>query len=196
MDVYHYTICDCTYEQVYEYSRAAATNIGATAVFLSISSGDHLLGVASVRLKTIPFLGRGIAYVSAGPLTRDGSADSWSEARIRAVLGALKRKLVDEEGHIFRVRLPLLPPIPDFDFDPMFAEMGFRPTNRFRTYRTLVIDLRQEIAELRKRLNGHWRTHLNYANRAGLSVDIGTGEDMSVRFRKLFDQMHGRKNLR
>ena len=61
---------DCTYEQVYEYSCAAATKIGAAAYFLDIACGDDRLGAASVRLKTIPFLGRGIAYVSAGPLIR------------------------------------------------------------------------------------------------------------------------------
>ena len=85
--------------------------------------------------------------------------------------------------------------MPDFDFDPMFADLGFQPSDRSRTYRTLVIDLRREVEDLRKRLNGKWRTDLNFASKAGLSIDVGAGDDMFLRFQKLFDQLHDRKKF-
>jgi lipid II:glycine glycyltransferase (peptidoglycan interpeptide bridge formation enzyme) len=164
-------------------------------LFLKISSGGRVIGAASVRLKTIPFFSRGIAYVSAGPLTRTNSTDPWDETRMRAVLGAMKRKLVDEQGHILRLRLPLLPPMPTFNFGQMFADLGFQPTSRSRAYRTLMINLKREPEELRKNLNGKWRTRLNSATKAGLSVDIGTDANIFSRFQRLFDQMHGRKKF-
>ena len=114
---------------------------------------------------------------------------------MRGALAALKRKLVDEEGHVLRIRLPLLPPFPTFDFHRMFTDLGFRLSNRARSYKTIVVDLRRENEDLRKRLAGKWRTDLNFASKAGLSIDVGTGNSMYSRFEALFEEMQDKKQF-
>ena len=51
-----------------------ARRAGASVLFLTVRDGDRLLGAASVRLKTVPLLGRGVAYVSGGPMIRHENA--------------------------------------------------------------------------------------------------------------------------
>ena len=190
------TFADCTYEQVYEYCSATAANIRGSTKFFRVLCDNTMIGAAAVRLKTVPLLGRGIAYVSAGPLTRERSIDvSWDQRRLRIVLKALKQELVDRQGHVLRVRLPLLPPLPALDFVGLFTDLEFRSTDRARKYRTSVIDLTQEIETLRNTLNSKWRTDLRFAQKAGLSIDSGTTDELQLRFERLFDQMHRRKGF-
>ena len=190
------TFADCTYEQVYEYCSATAANIRGSTKFFRVLCDNTMIGAAAVRLKTVPLLGRGIAYVSAGPLTRERSIDvSWDQRRLRIVLKALKQELVDRQGHVLRVRLPLLPPLPVLDFVALFTDLEFRSTDRARKYRTSVIDLTQEIETLRNTLNSKWRTDLRFAQKAGLSIDSGTTDELQLRFERLFDQMHRTKGI-
>jgi lipid II:glycine glycyltransferase (peptidoglycan interpeptide bridge formation enzyme) len=190
------TFADCTYEQVYEYCNATAAQIGGSAKFFRILCDNMVIGAAAVRLKTVPLLGRGIAYISAGPLTREASTGVLSDQRqLRIALKALKQELVDRQGHILRIRLPLLPPLPALDVAGLFTDLEFRSTDRARKYRTSVIDLTQENETLRSTLNPKWRTDLKFAQKAGLSIDSGTGAELQLRFERLFNQMHRMKGF-
>lgn len=186
---------DYTFEQAYEYATAAAARVGGIAKFLAVVAADKPIAIASVRIKTIPLLGCGIAYVSAGPLTQDRSGVKWDLGRLRAAIGALKRELVQKRHHVLRLRLPLLPPLPHADFDSMFADLGFQRTDRGRGYRTLAIDIRKDVEQLHNDLSGKWRTDLRFATKCDLSVDIGDDEAIFSRFQVMFNLMHERKQF-
>ncbi|WP_167884872.1 lipid II:glycine glycyltransferase FemX [Leptospira fluminis] len=49
------------------------------------------------------------------------------------------------------------------------------------------IDLTQDAAVLRSRLDGKWRNMLNFSEKAGLTLEVGTGEDETL-FRWLIDR--------
>ena len=95
---------DRNYEQSLTYERAAAARIGAGTQIFAIEAGADVLALALVRVKAVPGLGRGIAWVPSGPLVvRQGLAPD--AAHLAAVLGALRQRVAVEEGHILRVRL-------------------------------------------------------------------------------------------
>ena len=185
---------DCTYEQSAVYATAMAARSGAHVRFLAVRRGDCMLGAASVRLKMLPLVGRGVAYISGGPMTRP-AVGALDVTRIRPVLAALRRQLVDEGGHILLVRLPAGLEGAG-EHDPAFAALGFTPTRMVRSYHTLLVDLKPDVQKLRGGLAGKWRTDLNFAQRSGLTVERGTNQWFCERFLHLFDEMHQTKKFR
>jgi lipid II:glycine glycyltransferase (peptidoglycan interpeptide bridge formation enzyme) len=178
---------DCNFEQTDAYAAVAAARSGSAARFYTISKGNQLLGAASVRVKTIPPLGRGFAYISGGPMTHSREA-SIDPERSRVVLDALKTKLVDEEGYFLFVRMPISPAFDRTDAERVFSR--YRATSRVRSYRTFVIDLSGGIDALRADLYGRWRRHLKFSEQSGLHIEQGSSPEMIQRFLILFNQMH------
>ena len=188
------TFTDYNYEQSFEYATRMAARAGASALFLMVHCEERLLAAASVRLKTFPLLGRGLAYISAGPMVQHRGC-VWDVALIEAVLAALKRKLVDEEGHFLCLRLPVSPLIPEEKACAIFTKLGFHATNWVRSYRTIISNIDASDRVLLSNFNSKWRTDLNFAQRAGLSIEQGSTEPIFRRFLKLFSQMRAAKDF-
>jgi lipid II:glycine glycyltransferase (peptidoglycan interpeptide bridge formation enzyme) len=113
------------------------------------------------------------------------------------LLTALRETLVDKAGHILRVRLPLLPPMSTAaqTIESVFGDLGFQHTDRARRYETFAIDLKPTVEDLLKRLHGKWRTDLNFAKKADLSIEIGTRKDMLSRFQSIYEPMRRKKGF-
>jgi lipid II:glycine glycyltransferase (peptidoglycan interpeptide bridge formation enzyme) len=184
---------DYTYEQSFDYTKLMAERVGASALFLTIYAGKRLIAAASARVKTFPLFGRGLAYISGGPLMQLRGHD-WEPVKCQAILATLKRKLVDEDGHLLCVRLPASPPCP-VEASAIFTKLGFRPTSQFRTYRTIIKDLKRDDRELRASLRKRWRRDLSFAQRAGLVIDHGSAETFCRRFLNLYAQMRELKHF-
>ena len=118
-----------------------------------------------------------------------------TDTHLAVVLTALKRKLVDEGGHVLLVRLPVTAPLTDVDQERMLRESGFFASARARSYQTMVLDVTAEPAVLRSKLAGKWRTDLGYAERAGLSVEQGNSPVLVSRFLRVFNEMHDAKGF-
>ena len=184
---------DYNFEQSPDYAVAMASRAGASARFFAVRRGTRLIGGTSVRVKTLPMLDRGLAYLSGGPMTQfhNGSGDN---GQTKTVLAALKQELVEEEGHLLLVRLPIAPPAGP-GVEMAFSDLGFRPTRLARSYRTIVIDLSPDPDTLRRKLAGKWRTDLNFAQKQGLTIEQGGGKVAVERFLALFGTMRDTKNF-
>ena len=97
---------DLGYEQDMAYAEAGARRVGARVRAFAVRRDGDPIGAACLRVKAVPGLGRGIAYLSAGPLLGRGPVEEAPD-RAAAVLGALRERLVDREGHLLRLRLPV-----------------------------------------------------------------------------------------
>ncbi len=95
---------DFNFEQSSDYTLAMAEKTGSIARFLLVKDAGRVIGAAAVRINALPLIGRGVAYISGGPLVcLRGTETSHRDE----VLLSLRRKLVGEEGHALYIRLPL-----------------------------------------------------------------------------------------
>jgi len=182
---------DLTYEQDADYVAARARRIGARVRRLAVLRDGEPIGAACLRIRALPRLERGIAYVLAGPLTGRGPAEG-AEERAARTLGALRSRLVDREGHLLRVRQPVMACWPGA---ARMARAGFAPTDRAPVYRTVLVDLAPDAEALRKGLHQKWRYELRRAEAEATAIDTGRSRDLVERFLALYAVMREFKSF-
>ncbi|PWE32894.1 hypothetical protein DDZ14_07315 [Maritimibacter sp. 55A14] len=186
---------DLTFEQTLTYGQAAARRIGAETQFLALDDeGGTPVAAACLRLKRVPGLGRGIAWIAAGPLMCGTGAPPPEPAQIQAILAAL-RAHVTQAGHILRLRLPATAGHDPQTMDEAAARAGFHPSTRAAAYRSVAIDLKQDEDALLAGLHGKWRNPLRGALKAGLELETGPIAEMSGRFDALYRQVQAAKGF-
>jgi len=184
---------DHNYRQCWEYGRLLAERRKAASMHVKIERDGDVLGLADVRIKRAPLLG-GIAYISGGPLTRKGTAED--SERLGACLDGLRRRFVDGEGLILRVQGTLGDPAWNERATACFAAEGFASASQGLAYRTIVVDLRPPLAEIRAGLAQKWRNCLNKAERCNPAPAVSTRIEDFDRFAALFNPFVGRKGFR
>lgn len=185
---------DLTFEQTLAYSLAAANRIGASLLLLAARQDSRIVAAGAIRVKSIPGLGRGIAWLPSGPMfCRAGERPS--PPHVAAVVGKLAQYVGIESGHIFRMRCaaPSLINAADRQFADLMP--GFRPTTRVASYTTAALDLRKSEEELLKALDGKWRTDLRASWKSGLELATGQGRELADRFLALFEPHRKRKGF-
>jgi lipid II:glycine glycyltransferase (peptidoglycan interpeptide bridge formation enzyme) len=188
------TFADYSYRQSWAYSQKMAADSGAEAQYVAIEGGGQLLGAASVRVKRIPLIGGGIAYISGGPLVRRVGEEAPSSASMRRCLEALRERFADSERCVLRVQLPLcVGHTTRIQEDA--TSSGLRACETPRPYRTIAVSLGGTLEEIRARLQQKWRNQLNAAGRKGLSVACGTDGSFFERFERVFAEMLDRKGF-
>lgn len=182
---------DLTYEQSLTYARAAAKRIGATTEFVALYDAQETpVAAACLRIKRIPVLNRGIAWIAAGPLTASNDLPEPGPDTLCSILLGL-RDHVHSAGHILRLRFPVhASPAED-----AIARAGFTPTERAAPYRTVLIDPDQQDDDLMRALHGKWRNPLRNALKAGLELETGPISDLSGRFSRLYEQVRDAKGF-
>ncbi len=145
---------------------------------LLLKQGDQVAGMAQFRIVRVPLVSSGIAYLRWVPLYRRCDA-----ASPESVLPALMKAITDEYARRRRLLVRILPNVFRDDptasaFERASAEFGFEPGAAIPAYRTFRVDLAPAPELIRKRLDQKWRNQLNAAERNGLRVLEGTGEDL------------------
>ncbi|TGD61196.1 GNAT family N-acetyltransferase [Tabrizicola sp. WMC-M-20] len=186
---------DLGFEQSHSYGAAAARRIGGSVQYCALTVQGQPVAAASVRIKTVPGLGRGIAWIASGPLVRPDDAPAPEVVQLAGILTALRQELCDRQGHVLRLRLSgtsLLAPETVAD---AARDAGFAPTDRAPVYRSFIVSLDQDDATLMAGLHGKWRGHLRAALKSGLTLDRGAGPAHQARFMALFDRVQGTKGF-
>lgn len=190
------SFADLGFEQSLTYGQAAAARIGGRLRLLALEQAGRPVAAAAVRLRLLPGLGRGIAWIPSGPLLRPADASPADPEMAAAALAALRGQLVDAEGHILRFRLSGMSGLAADTVAEAAREAGFTPTQRAASYRSFALDLRQDEAALMKALQGKWRTDLRHALKSGLELAAGESPDLQTRFLQLFAEVQGAKGFR
>lgn len=186
---------DLTYEQSLTYGLAAARRIGAEATFVTLSEpGGNAVAAACLRVKRIPGLRRGIAWIAAGPLMlRRGRAAPDGDS-IAAILDAL-RSHARNTGHVLRLRFPASTRLDTALLDSMAAREGFAVTDKSPRYRTVIADCGKDEAALMSALHGKWRNPLRNALKAGLELDCAPFAECRDRFDSLYREVRHLKGF-
>lgn len=186
---------DFSFEQSLTYAQAAARRIGADLRFLTVTEGNRVTACACVRIKSIPGLGRGIAWIASGPLMVPLEGPAPEPHHITAILAALREKIAVQDGHILRLRLPAAA-FHDVDtIDAMIGEARYQPSDRAPVYHSVAVDLSMDNDALMKSFNGKWRGHLRYALKSDLVLEQGRGADFQARFMALFEEVQQAKGF-
>jgi Acetyltransferase (GNAT) domain len=186
---------DYSYRQSWAYGEALAAKRGATSEHVAIRRGEEIAGLADVRIKTVPVVGGGLAYVSGGPLVRwiDGGGDDLE--RLDLCIDALVREFVACRNLTLRIVAPIGPPEWNEAAAERLERAGLRRTERGEHYRTVLLDIGRELDELRASFHRHWRRHLNAAGRNDLEVTVGTEPDRFEHVARMSDALRARKGF-
>jgi hypothetical protein len=177
---------DHNYRQGWTYGAESADRYNARIERMAIRVGTEIVGAALVRLKTIPFLKGGMAYVGGGPLTRRDRDDDMLSLRL--CLDALRREYIDLRGYMLRILPPLDPTGNSDAITECFRDSHFDPSPWPPPFRTIVVNIDRPLPDIRKTLAQKWRNCLNNAEKRGITVKSGN----DVELFELFDQIHDR----
>jgi lipid II:glycine glycyltransferase (peptidoglycan interpeptide bridge formation enzyme) len=169
------------------YSEAAAQDIGAKTDFIGFYRGEHLVGLASVRVKTLLMDGLGIAYVSGGPLTFRG--DGFSIDGFSPCIDALKEEYVVKRKLVLRMVPPNATEMRLARQTDMLQARGFRPLRPNKQKTTIILDLRRSLPDIRKTFHGKWRGHLSKAERSNIRISRSTLVSDFDQFEPLFERL-------
>jgi ribosomal protein S18 acetylase RimI-like enzyme len=184
---------DDNYQQSWAYGQSLARRHGAECEHVALHGGDETLGVASVRIRMTPVLRCGIAYVTGGPLTRLGRADDIE--RLTRCLTLLRDEYVRRRGLVLRVLAPVGSPEWNLRATAAIRRIGFSPTDRSRSYRTMLLDIDRPLDAIRQGCSKYWRRNLRRAERTSFEVRTGSAIDMFEPVRDLYEQLRQRKHF-
>ena len=182
---------DANIYQSWEYARVVQNE--KDIKHLAFFSGDVLMGLAQVRIKRVPFLGWGIAYIFKGPVWLKKKQEPNVEVLFN-ILKLLEHEFVIKNKLVVRVH-PYL--YSDYNYlNNTGIDFTYNLTSPKDPHKTVVLYLDIELEEIRKKLKQKWRNCLNQSERNGLNVVSGTDKVLYDTFLKLYDKMIERKKFK
>lgn len=186
---------DLTFEQSLTYGQAAAARIGGAAEFVTLNDVQgQTLAAACIRIKCVPGLKRGVAWIASGPLVARHGEPDFKAVELPALLTTIAAH-VHRTGHILRLRLPAIAGHDPMEIDALAADAGFQATDRAPGYRSIAIDLAQSEETLMAALHGKWRNPLRNALKAELEIDCGPIAELADRFHVLYQEVQQAKGF-
>lgn len=182
------------YQQTWSYGQELAKLRGAKSEHVLIREGDLILAAADVRLKPLPFIGGGLAYVSDGPLISATLDDHRFAASLRTAIEALKQEYMVRRGYVLRIAPPLGTVGRKAEIDQEVIKAGFRDTIGGRR-RTMRVDISRPLDQIRRSLAQKWRNGLNASERQKFSISIHEDAEAIALFSRLFDEFVARKGF-
>lgn len=187
------TFTDYNYHQLWDLGVACAERRGAVSEHIAVYDGGHVLGIADVRIKRIPLLQTGIAYIIGGPLVRQNNETD--KNRLEMTLQALVQQYVKKGRFLLRIQ----PPLGDDQWNntqtEVFTNMSFDHNNKNIAYRTFVLKLDQSLEEIRKKLDKQWRYNLKQAEKVPLVIKREASKECFDTFCSLYNQFITQKTF-
>lgn len=160
---------------------------------LVVKAGPRIVAIAQCRIKRIPLVGAGIAYVMWGPLWRQRDVRP-NEKVFRQAIRALRLEYAGKRGLLLRVNLAL------FQEDHSWAlkilnEEGYSEIKHSQGSSTIIMDLSPSLDELFDRLRPHWQRELKVAKKLNLDIVEGVDEGLFDQFIDIYKEMVVRKKF-
>ena len=182
---------DANIYQTYAYARVcySASNI---STFI-IKKGNDPVAAALVRIRKVPGLPMGMAYVRWGPLWRRNEINDFDHF-VEAVR-SLIQEYVSRRGLVLRIRPFLYVDECSHRYENALKTAGYRPLTYWNRDKTLLVNLQKPLGELRKGLKAKWRGHLNKAERNHLTIVEGARAELFNHLQPVHDELLKRKNI-
>ncbi len=184
---------DYNYRQLWDFGIACARRVNAVSEHVVIEENEEAVGSADVRVKRVPLVGGGIAYINGGPLVRRKGDEDGS--RLRECLNVLIEEYVRRQGLLLRIQPTIGCESWNAERESVFQNCGFSISTRIKPYRTLLLDLSPSLDDLRKDLSQKWRNNLKRAEAGIQSVKSDHTVESFMRFCKLYEVLRERKKF-
>lgn len=184
---------DHNYRHVWEYGEIVAARNGARCEHVAIRRGDEIIALADVRIRSLPIVGGGIAYVGGGPLTRRSDGDDVESLR-NAVM-ALRTAYVDERGLTLRIMCPLGSESWNEYAASAMQECGFEPAKWPKPYRTIAVRTDRPLDDVRADFSKNWRKNLRRGEQRGVTLRVSQDCASFDHVRTLYDGLLDRKGF-
>jgi hypothetical protein len=183
-----------SFRHSWAYGESVADRYNATSEHIGIFRGADCIGLADVRVRQIPIVGGGIAFITGGPLVRRGHAETIDQD-LSDSLETLVSEYVKRRTLVLRIAPPIEWATVGWDVAPLFARLQFVTPGILPGYRTLMVDLTPSVEQLRKNLDSRWNACLSRAEKHQLTLHTGTAKDLLDRFCPLFLELIKRKGF-
>lgn len=184
---------DYSYRQSWAYGTRLAERRGAVSEHLAIRRSGQIVALADVRIKRLPLIGGGLAFVSGGPLVRLGDGLDGDLDRLDTALRALVADLVHRRGLTLRIHSPVGTAEENERVAAALQRAGLRRSELAPAYRTVLLDVERPLDEIRPSLHRHWRRQLNNAERRDLEMTFGTEPERFEEIARMSDALKVRK---
>lgn len=176
------------YRQSWAFGVACAARLNARSehILIQTTSGD-VAGFADVRIKQLPIVEGGIAYISGGPFPVS------SEHEYENVVSALLEEYVRMRSLTLRIMPPPLPATQAKKVKEFLLGLGF--VDKAECKQTILIDLSQSLDEIRKKFHQKWRNCLNKGEKGCVTFRSGTDSGIFKEFRPLFEELIAEKKF-
>jgi lipid II:glycine glycyltransferase (peptidoglycan interpeptide bridge formation enzyme) len=156
-------------------------------------SDQKLISLVQVRIRTVPILNRGIAYILNGPVWQKKNQEN-NILLFSDILVALRNEFVVKQKLLLRIKPYIFSDqFSNFDF---IENLGFERVEKIRQYQTLVLYLEKDLDEIRKTFNQKWRNGLNQSERKDLEIREGNDQELYNVFLEIYNQMIERKQFK
>lgn len=183
---------DYGYTRFWEYSKKSAERVNAISENIAIVDCDsEIIALCNVRVRLLPFGLGGVAYISDGPMVDQGQEEL--QHALNAALSALKYEYVIRRGLVLRISQRHKIDIFCDNETQVYQNNGF--TNVGTTNATMIIDLTQDLDEIRKSFHRKWRNRLNTSEKKSITIISGCDSNLFNDFSELFDDLLNRKSL-
>ncbi|NTU73054.1 aminoacyltransferase [Candidatus Roizmanbacteria bacterium] len=183
---------DYNYRQAWDFGTACAVRVGALSEHIAIESPERkTVALADVRIRKIPMIGGGIAYINGGPLVWHNGLQE--QDMFPAVVKNLVKEYVVRRKLTLRIAPPLIGDFEKNDLENVLVQMGFAQMPNKK--KTILLDLSQDEGAIRKGFHQKWRNCLNKCEKNGLIVRIGKDYSMFQEFIPLFNELIAEKNF-
>jgi lipid II:glycine glycyltransferase (peptidoglycan interpeptide bridge formation enzyme) len=185
---------DHNYRQLWSFGKEAANRVRAKSEFVAIIDSNRVIGLASVRIKTLPFLNIGIAYIIGGPLVRKKDNKMYINA-FKQCLGVLQDEYTQKRSLLLRIICPIGEDKWISEQNKLFQNAKFNLTNVSKQNRTLLVDIVKSEDEIRQSLHQKWRNCLNRSEKSQLEVTRGTDSIIFQQLTDLYSDLRERKKF-
>jgi len=182
---------DANLYQTWSYERVRYKQRGV--VHMVMKKNHTVVAAAQARIMRLPGTRVGIAYIRWGPMWRPSGSEEDGEV-FRQAVRALRNEFSHRRGLLLRL-YPLAYRGRDEAVGRILHEEGYRLHEAGKSDRTLVLDLKPPLDELRAALDQKWRNQLNQAEKNGLELISGEDEGLFDEIAKMHGEMAARKGL-
>jgi hypothetical protein len=181
---------DYNYRQNWSFGMACAVRVGAVSEHVVVEHSERgIIGLADVRIRKLPFIGGGIAYINGGPLVLRN--DRFDEKKIISVLGALEAEYVSKRKLSLRIAPSFCDDTMRHVIDIICQNLGFCDTCQRK--KTILLDLSLDLVEIRQGFHQKWRNALNNVEKKNLELKQGNDMLLFEQFTPLFNDLITKK---